>query len=43
MKKGPVCYIYYAIKQHRQSKLEEKNGVPENEKVPSQIKMHDLN
>lgn len=23
MKKGPVCLIYYAIKNHRQSKLDE--------------------
>ena len=29
MKKGPVCYIYYTIKNKRQSKLEQKEEVPE--------------
>ncbi|MFW9825398.1 MAG: hypothetical protein ACFFDB_07670 [Promethearchaeota archaeon] len=28
MKKGPVCYVYYAIKKKRQLKLEQEESIP---------------
>jgi hypothetical protein len=41
MKKGPVCYVYYAIKNHRQSKLEQKDKILDYEKAPSQLKKYE--
>ena len=36
MKKGPVCYIYHAIKNKRQLKLEQKERAQENQDIPFQ-------
>ncbi|MFX1426746.1 MAG: hypothetical protein ACFFBE_09865 [Promethearchaeota archaeon] len=36
LKKGPVCLVYYAIKNKRQSKLEKQNGVPKEKDATSQ-------
>jgi hypothetical protein len=40
MKKGPVCYIYYTIKNKRQLKLEREKTVVENDQVISQTKIY---
>jgi len=36
VKKGPVCYVYYAIKKKRQSKLEQEKRNPQEKKNTSQ-------
>jgi hypothetical protein len=40
MKKGPVCYIYYAIKNKRQLKIEQQKLTSENEKLISQSEIY---
>ncbi|MFX0028000.1 MAG: hypothetical protein ACFE8B_02230 [Candidatus Hermodarchaeota archaeon] len=40
LKKGPVCLVYYAIKNKRQSKLEKQNEVPKEKDVPSQAALY---
>jgi len=40
MKKGLVCYIYYAIKNKRQLKLEQEKAVLENEEIISQTEIY---
>ena len=40
MKKGPVCYIYYALKNKRQLKLEQEKAVLENEEIISKAEIY---
>ncbi|MFX1303877.1 MAG: hypothetical protein ACFFBV_01795 [Promethearchaeota archaeon] len=41
MKKGPICLIYYAIKNHSKAKLEQKEIVSEFEEISSQSEIYD--
>jgi hypothetical protein len=36
MKKGPVCYVYYAIKKKRQMKLEQEKRSLENKEIATE-------
>ena len=40
MKKGPVCYIYYAIKNKRQLKLKEQKRIPEEKELSAQTEIY---
>ena len=40
MKKGPVCYIYYAIKNKRQLKSEQEKELLENKELISQTEIY---
>ncbi|MFX1418885.1 MAG: hypothetical protein ACFE9N_08200 [Promethearchaeota archaeon] len=40
MKKGPVCYIYYAIKNKRQLKLKQEKTISENKEITSQTEIY---
>jgi hypothetical protein len=40
MKKGPVCYIYYAIKNKRQLKLEQEKIVQEKKEEISHTEIY---
>jgi hypothetical protein len=40
LKKGPVCYVYYAIKNKRQSKLKEQKRIPEEKEIISQTEIY---
>ena len=39
MKKGPVCYVYYAIKKKRQLKLEQEKRNLENKEIAAETEM----
>ena len=43
MKKGPVCYIYYAIKNKRQLKLKEQKRIPEEKELSAQTEIYLVN
>lgn len=40
MKKGTVCYVYYAIKNKRQLKLERERALSEQEEINSQASIY---
>ncbi|MFX1379767.1 MAG: hypothetical protein ACFFA4_11825 [Promethearchaeota archaeon] len=40
MRKGPVCYIYYAIKNKRELKLEQEKRTSENKDLISQTELY---
>ena len=40
MKKGPVCYIYYAIKNKRQLKIEQEKAALKSEELTSQAEIY---